>query len=106
MTKKKDYNRATRIAKCILAAVIVLSFALLWRRAVTYRKVVYDYQAITETRDGAEIEALRRDIERKVGRANTPWYQLDKAPRYLHFWDEYNLYTNIQLETLTYGMDD
>lgn len=106
MTKKKDYNKGTRIAKAALAAVIVLSLALLWRRAVTYRKVIYDYQALTETRSATEREGLMKDIERKVGRANTPWYNLEKAPRYLHFWDEYNVYTNIQLETMTYGMDD
>ena len=103
---KKDYNRAVRIARAVLTAIIVLLFSLQWRRTVTYRKVVYDYQALTESRDRDEKDALRRDIERKVGRPNTPWYHLDKAPRYLHFWDEYNLYTNIQLETITYGMDE
>lgn len=106
MTKKNDYNKGTRIAKAVLVAAIVLSFALLWRRTVTYRKVIYNYQALTESRSQAEREGLVKDIERKVGRANTPWYDLEKAPRYLHFWDEYNVYTNIQLETLTYGMDD
>ena len=106
MTKKKDYKKGARIAKAVLAAVIALSFALLWRRAVTYRKVIYDYQALSESRSRAERESLLQDIERKVGRANTPWYNLDKTPRYLHFWDEYNLYTNIQLESMTYGMDD
>lgn len=102
---KKDYNKGTRIARAVLVALVVLSFALLYRRAVTYRKVIYDYQALTEARSRDEQEALRQDIERKVGRANTPWYNLDKAPRYLHFWDDYNVWSNTQLNNLLYDME-
>ena len=106
MSKKKDYDRGTKIARAVLAGLIALAFVLLWVRATTYRKVIYDYQAIMEGCSTEEKVALKRDIERKVGRANTPWYHLDKAPRYLHFWDEYNVYTNAQIEALTYGLED
>lgn len=105
-SKKKDYNRPARIAKAVLAGLVAVAFVLMWTRATTYRKVIFDYQRMTETTDSAKRAALRRNIESKVGRPNTPWYDLDKAPRYLHFWDEYNLYSNAQLEALTYGLGE
>lgn len=105
-SKKKDYNRPARIAKAVLACLVALAFILMWSKATTYRKVIFDYQRMTETNDYKERAALRQSIERRVGRPNTPWYDLDKAPRYLHFWDEYNLYSNAQLEAITYGLGE
>ena len=94
--------------KAVAAAImaVALLFVLQGRRAHTYRKVIYDFQGIQDARTQQERDSLRADIERKVGRANTPWYQLQRAPRYRHFWDEYNTFGIIQLNQLTNGTEE
>ena len=101
---KKDKNTRRAIVAAVVAVAVV--FALNARRAHTYRKVIYDYQGIEDARSGSEADSLWADIERKVGRANTPWVKLPRAPRYRHFWDEYNTYGIITLNNLTYGYDN
>ena len=86
---KARLTSALRVA--IASAAVLLLLALCINvRAQRYRQTIFHYQQMIDSLDPNERESLKVEIEETVGRPNYPWYRLPKAPRYKHFWDEYN----------------
>lgn len=86
---RRDKRFWARVAVTALAFMLYASMAV---RNYSYRQVIYAYQRLTETADSTEVERLERTIAQRVGTAHTPYDELPKRPRYIHFWDEYNNY--------------
>lgn len=101
MRKETGKRRLVAVGATALLVIVIFS---LYSRAVSYRKVIYRMQGMAD--HPAQVDSLRSRNDRVVGRANYPWYKLEKTPRYKHFWDDYNtldIYQLNQIDQYNYG---
>lgn len=88
---KQDYDRMDRQSRrrILICVIAVFLFALITgkRREYTYKRVIYDYEHLTNQ---AEVAADSTDIVRMIGKPNMPYYRLPHRPRFPRFWERYD----------------